>query len=177
MLAEIIARRNGLESGAAFGTALNQVAGFTQPFEKEFWRCFDGPIFVAAHNLNEFGRDYLKVYLRRDFEAVWRSTQKAQAEMERCWWGGTREECYEKWSTHVADGCRSAKAVIDYEITRSDPAATVRAICAAVDYEVSEKEVDAAVRAGSRENMLAEQSLHCPHREWDIVNSPTPSLS
>ena len=170
MLAEIIARRNGLESGAAFGAALNRLAGFTQPFEQDFWRSFEGPIFVAAHNLNEFGRGFLKVYLRRDFEAVWRSTQKAQNEMTSCWWGGTREECHEKWSSHIAAGCQAAKVVIDYEVTHADPATTVRAICAASGYEVGDDEVAAAVRAGSRENMLAEQSLHCPHRDWDIVN-------
>lgn len=85
MLAEIVARRNGLESGASFGPALNQVAGFTQPFERGFWQEFDGPIFVAAHNLREFGPEFLKVYLRRDFEAVWRSTRKAQNEMGGCW--------------------------------------------------------------------------------------------
>lgn len=175
MLAEIIARRNGLESGASFGPALNQVAGFMQPFERDYWKNFEGPIFVAAHNLNEFGRRFLKVYLRRDFEAVWRSTQKAQKEMTRCWWGGTRDECYEKWSRHVADGCTSARVVIDYEVTRTDPATTVKTICAAAGYEVSDDDIAAAVRAGARENMLAEQSLHCPHREWDIVNSNHPS--
>ena len=80
MLAEIVARKNGLASGAEFGPGLNRMAGFAQPFEQEFWKSFEGPIFVAAHNLNEFGRQFLKVYLRRDFEAVWRSTQKAQKE-------------------------------------------------------------------------------------------------
>lgn len=177
MLAEIVARRNGLESGAAFGPALNQVAGFMQPFEQDFWRRFEGPIFVAAHNLNEFGRRFLKVYLRRDFEAVWRSTQKAQTEMSRCWWGGTRDECFEKWSRHVADGCQSAKVVIDYEVTRADPATTVRTICRAVGLEVTEQDVAAAVRAGSRENMLAEQRINCPNREWDIVNTQQQSQS
>ena len=175
MLAEIIARRNGLESGAAFGAALNQVAGFTQPFEQEFWRDFEGPIFVAAHNLNEFGRRFLKVYLRRDFETVWRSTQKAQKEMTRCWWGGTRDECYEKWIRHVAAGCQFGKVVIDYEVTRADPATTVRTICSAAGYEVSDEDIAAAVRAGSRENMLAEQRINCPNRDWDIVNTQHPS--
>lgn len=173
MLAEIIARRNNLESGAAFGAALNRLAGFTQPFEEEFWKTFEGPIFVAAHNLNEFGRDFLKIYLRRDFEAVWRSTQKAQKEMATCWWGGTRDECHDKWSRHVEDGCTSARVVIDYEVTRTDPATTVKVICSAIGLEVTDAEVAAAVQAGSRENMLTEQSLHCPHRDWDIVNTQT----
>ena len=177
MLAEIVARRNGLESGAEFGPSLNRVAGFTQPFEQDFWRSFEGPIFVAAHNLNEFGRQFLRVYLRRDFEAVWRSTEKAQKEMSRCWWGGTRDECHVKWSRHVVDGCTSAPVVIDYEVTRTDPATTVRTICGAAGLEVSEDEVAAAVRAGSRENMLAEQRINCPNREWDIVNSSNFSRS
>lgn len=164
-----------LESGAAFGPALNQVAGFTQPFERGFWQKFDGPIFVAAHNLREFGSEHLKVYLRRDFEAVWRSTSKAQKEMGGCWWGGTREECFEKWSKHVAEGCTAARLVIDYEVTRTNPATTVKAICAAIGYQVDDADIAAAVRAGSRENMLAEQTLNCPGRDWDIINTQPPT--
>ena len=51
----------------------------------------------------------------------------------------------------------------------------MKAICAAIGYPASDEDIEAAVRAGARENMVAEQSLHCPDRDWDIVNPKPPT--
>lgn len=75
----------------------------------------------------------------------------------------------------MTHGCTTAPLVIDYEVTRTDPATTVKAICDSIDFLVSDDDIATAVRAGRRDNMLAEQSLHCPDRDWDIVNSQPPT--
>ncbi len=173
MMAEITKIRSGFES-AAFGDALTHLSGFHLPFfNDEDTAKRETPFFIASHSLTQFPEKQVRVYLRRRFEDVLKSTRKAEAEMEgsemKCWWGGTEEEVYEKWSKHVAKGCVMADVVIDYEMTRSNPATTVRTIGRLANLDLTEAEIAAAVRAGDRQNMLKEQEA-CALRQWDIVN-------
>lgn len=172
MIGEIVALRNGFP-GASFGSALRHAVGFFPPFANVDAGQWKTPYFVATHGLNTYPEKNIRVYLRRDFESVLRSTRKAEAEMKgsnmRCWWGGTDEEVYKKWSAHVARGCALADAVIDYELTRADPTATVKLIGRLASLDLTRAEISAAVQAGSRQNMLKEQEA-CAQRQWDIVN-------
>jgi hypothetical protein len=169
MMAEITRLRSGFES-AAFGGPLNHISGFVAPFinQKDVsqWKT---PFFVAAHDFEHYPEKSFRVYLRRRFEDVLRSTRKAEQELQNCWWGGTDEEVYEKWSRHIAKGCALADVVIDYEVTRTDPATTVKLIARLAGLELTRSELAAAVQAGRRENMLREQDA-CANRGWNVVN-------
>lgn len=168
MVGEVLGLRYGFS--IEFGKSLNKDCGFrpraiNEPdFESR-------PQLVANHSVKTFKKENLTVFLRRDFEQVWRSTQKAQIEMEDCWWGGTREECFEKWKATTEYGCTYSKLVVDYDMTKADPRATVKAIIEAMGLEpATDEELDAALKAGSRENMLKEQETNCESRTWNIVN-------
>ena len=173
MMAEISVLRGGFES-AAFGENLSRISGFHPPpanaVDIDKWKT---PFFTAAHKASLHDPKNIRVYLRRKFEDVLRSTKKSEREMEgstmNCWWGGTDEEIHERWSQHVAEGCVLADVVIDYEMTRSNPATTVRTIGRIAGLDLTESEIAAAVAAGDRKNMLREQEA-CENREWDIVN-------
>ena len=182
MVGEVLGMRYGFR--AEFGEELNKDCGFfgryinDDDFEVR-------PQLVATHAEGGYPKDNLRIFLRRDFEQVWRSTQKAQIELGyaknkdgslsdelNCWWGGTREECFEKWKKTTDFGCTHAKLVVDYDMTKADPRTTVKAIIQAMGLEpATEEELDAAVQAGSRENMLKEQNNNCEDRHWNIVNS------
>jgi len=169
MMAEITKIRSGFDS-AAFGKPLNHVAGFNPPYanqeDVDQWKT---PFFVATHKMDEYAEKHIKVYLRRRFEDVLRSTRKAEKELEKCWWGGTDEEVYERWSKHVAQGCAVANVVIDYEVTLSNPATTVRTLGRLAGLNLTETEITAAVLAGDRNNMLKEQSK-AEGKKFEIVN-------
>lgn len=169
MMAETTKTRSGFKS-AAFGAPLNQVSGFSPPVmnhaQTHQW---ETPFFVATHNLDEHPEKFIRVYLRRNFPDVLRSTRKAEQELPSCWWGGTDEEIYKKWSRHIARGCTAADVVIDYEVTKTNPATTVRLIGNLSGLHLTNPEITAAVDAGRRQNMLQEQR-QCVNREWDIVN-------
>lgn len=167
MVAEVVALRNGVS--AAFGTSLNQLAGFQHLMSDPLWRETQGPIFHATHSFDHAPKVY-RVYLRRRFEDVYRSTLKVESEMGSVWWGGPAEESRAKWEAHIAKGCALADLVIDYEITRTNPAVTVRAICNLAGMNVTDEEVARAVLAGRRDNMLKEQAQNTPRRKWDVVN-------
>jgi len=171
MVGEITAIRSGMS--AAFGEPLQHTAGFLPPYFNEDADKWETPFFVASHSLSQYPPSRIKVYLRRRFEDVLRSTRKAEAEMDgsemKCWWGGTDDEVYEKWSKHVARGCVIADVVIDYEMTLSNPATTIRTIGRIAGMDLTEAEIAAAVLAGDRQNMLKEQEA-CENRQWDIVN-------
>jgi hypothetical protein len=169
MMGEISVMR-GHHKSAAFGGELNTVAGFNPPRCNTDWQDkWATPFFIATHHLATYPENKIRVYLRRNFEAVLRSTQKAQKELKNCWWGGTEEEVYKKWSDHVAKGCAVADVVIDYEVTRSNPATTVRTIGRIANLNLTEAEISAAVLAGDRQNMLKEQEFY-GNRKWDVVN-------
>tara|TARA_R110000772_G_scaffold167853_1_gene279565 strand:+ start:309 stop:938 length:630 start_codon:yes stop_codon:yes gene_type:complete len=158
MLAELIAINNNLPT-PSFGKELEEVAGFNKEFEGLDWRKTHGPLLIASHSMHRYGLDNLSVYLRRDFEEVYQSTLKAVKEREHTWWyGGSREACHEMWVENQALGCAHAKIVMDYSTIRSNPKAAIQSICDAIQLPYTDESLDRAVAAGSRTNMLAEQS-------------------
>ena len=175
MLAELVAINNGLPS-PKFGKEMSGVAGFHKDFEDGEWRKSTGPLIVATHLLTRYGIKNMQVYLRRDFEEVYRSTLKATRELDDVWWyGGSREACYQKWCDNQAQGVAQAKLVLDYNVTKADPRAAVRAVCVAIELPYTEDSLDRAIAAGSRENMLAEQS-EMENVEFEIVNKEGATL-
>lgn len=169
MLAEIVALRHGMD-GAPFGKVLNQVAGFRPAgIDGEFWLESDCPIFVATHQVKKFEPNPLRVFLRRDFEAVFKSCQKAEKESDKLWFTGNREKVFSRWAATTQYGCLHADLVLDYKMIQESPAAAVRAVYRLADFAVLDEEVDAAVLAGRRGNMLREQEA-CAKRDWDIIN-------
>ena len=167
MIAEIISLRTGIP--ATFGNSLNKLAGFTQMVNAGNWREHKEPIIWAAHALR-IAPAHWKIYLRRDFEEVFRSTQKAEKELPDCWWGGNRDECFRKWKRHTEVGCSRAKLVVDYNMTRTNPETTVRAICNVLEMNPTDEEVARALSAGRRENMLKEQA-GAKNLTWSMVNT------
>lgn len=175
MLAELVAINNGLPS-PKFGKEMAEVAGFHKDFEDGEWRKSTGPLIVATHQLTRYGIQHMRVYLRRDFEEVYRSTLKATHELDDVWWyGGSREACYEKWCKHQAQGVAHATLVLDYNVTKADPRAAVKAVCAAIGLPYTKESLDRAIAAGSRENMLAEQS-EMENVRFEVVNKEGATL-
>jgi hypothetical protein len=170
MMAEIACIRGDVDS-VSFGKHLQEVAGFKPPAlnSKIYPKLKDVPMFFASHQLGDGIDEYMKIYLRRRFEDVLISTRKAREELKSVWWGESDMEIYSQWRKHVAKGCATADVVIDYEMTKTNPATTVRTIARVAGLELTDEEVKQCVQAGSRENMLAEQKL-CENRTWDIVN-------
>ena len=158
MLAELVAINNNLTT-PHFGKELEVVAGFQKDFEGLEWRDTHGPLLIASHNMERYGLNNLGVYLRRDFEAVYQSTLKAVQERKHTWWyGGSRDACHKMWVENQALGCAYAKIVMDYNTIRSNPKAAIQSICDAIQLPYTDESLDRAVAAGSRTNMLAEQS-------------------
>ena len=167
MLAEIISLRTGIP--ATFGHSLNKLAGFTQMVNAGNWKDHKEPIIWAAHDLR-IAPAHWKIYLRRDFEEVFRSTQKAEMELPDCWWGGSSDECFRKWKHHNEVGCSRAKLVVDYNMIRANPETTIRAICEVLDMNPTDEEIARALFAGRRDNMLKEQD-EAGHVTWSMVNT------
>jgi len=182
MLGEITAIRSGLK-GAAFGSQLNTVAGFTPPCINDcIVEKLKTPYFRATHGIENYniktakregervGPDHIDIYLRRNFEAVYKSTCKAAQEMKKCFWAGTREEVYAKWKGHVELGCALADVVLDYEVVKADPAIVLHLVDSRCGLKLTDEEIACAVEAGTRENMLKEQEV-LDKRTWNIINS------
>lgn len=169
MMAEIVVMRGEFKD-ASFGRNLQMVSGFLPPaVNAKKIKNWNTPFFTATHSFTPEVVGHMPIYLRRNFDEVLVSTRKAMDELNNCWWGGSDEEIYVKWSKHVAKGCAIADVVIDYEMTKTDPATTVRTIAKVAGMTLTDEEVNRAVNAGKRENMLAEQTK-LEKRSWNIIN-------
>jgi len=181
MLGEITVIRSGLK-GASFGAQLQEVAGFHVPCinDKIVFK-LKTPYFRATHGIENYdirtaerkgekvGPDHINLYLRRNFEAVYKSTCKASKELSSCFWGGTREEVYAKWKGHVELGCVLADVVLDYEVVKADPAIVLHLVDNMCNLNLTEEEIARAIKAGMRENMLKEQKTFSSIK-WQVIN-------
>lgn len=182
MLAEIMAIKSDIGT-VEFGRKMNQVSGFNPPpINSVLAQSLKTPFYFACHAHKGLDFASYRIYLRREFDAVWRSTQRAHAELHKdedapcpAWWGLNGEgeldqdACREKWEAHHAIGSK-ADLVIDYRSTKASPGGTVRAICELTGVDVTDEEVAQAVAAGSKENMLNEQAK-MKNRNWNVVQT------
>jgi hypothetical protein len=124
------------------------------------------PLFYSIHSPDP----RIRVFLHRDFESIARSCWKAQESWGNGpWWNLSEKEMREKWEALVKFGTTHAELVIDYNITKQDPKAVLKAIYTTMNCPVTESELERAVRAGTRENMLKEQK-ESKRIKWEIIN-------
>ena len=164
MLGEVAARRIGLD--LSFGAVMNKFIGFDPtPINAPQTFKHSLPLFYATHGKHILPR----IFLRRNFQDVLASCWKAEEDHHGHWFTGTAEEIEARWSETTTLGCLRAELVIDYDTMKQEPKAVVSSIFKHCGCEVTEEELDQAVFAGSRENMLKEQSKST-NRAWDIIN-------
>jgi hypothetical protein len=171
MLGEITAIRSGLS--ATFGASLNHTSGFFPPAINVDAQDWQTPMFVATHEPTFYPVENVRVFLRRNFKDVLKSVRKAEADVEqhggKMWFGGEEERVRVLWNRTTAFGCTHADLVVDYEMTKQNPATTILAITKLAGMDITDDELQQALEAGSRENMLREQSL-IEKRKWDVIN-------
>lgn len=207
MLAEIIRTHCGHEEPAVLGgrgrSGLGRYVGLKShrpdqvAKQEEFYAPF--PVVYGSHgHVQHDGYEpATKCYLYRSFWAVWKSTKKAQRDMDKQWlerrgidsvddlsdeakvamskdraWWGKNFLHYSAMYWRHRWTFRKAPLKVRYEDMIADPKECLYRIIHHMGvYEVDDQTIEAGVRAGSRENMRKEQELYGSPNPFETVNA------